>query len=99
MNDLAEIREKIELTNEAMGKINQMLRDDPDSAGLISNMNSLRINHAKLEKEFEHAAKRLGVEVCSYRLFPEGTERQSIVAIGNALINFQELFSSVYQAV
>jgi hypothetical protein len=99
MNDLATIREKLELTNEAMARLNQMLMNAPDSPGLIANMNTLRINHFKLEKEFEDTAKRIGVEVCSYRLFPEGTERQSIVGIGKALLNFQSLFSSVYSAV
>lgn len=99
MNDLAEIRQKLELTNEAMGHLNQMLRDAPDAAGLISNMNTLRITHYKLEKEFEYAAKRLGVEICTYRLFPEGKERQGVVGIGKALLNFQSLFSMLYRAV
>jgi hypothetical protein len=99
MNDLVDIRQKLELTNEAMGRLNQMMCDAPDSAGLIANMNSLRINHFRLEKEFEETAKRIGVEVCSYRLFPEGTERQSIVGIAKAWLNFQSLFSLVYGAV
>jgi hypothetical protein len=88
-----------EQTHPAMARLNQMLRDAPDASGLIANMNTLKITHFKLEKEFEHAAKRLGVEICSYRLFPEGTERQSVVGIGKALLNFQSLFSLLYCAV
>lgn len=99
MNDLAAIRQKLELTNEAMARLNRMLLDAPESSGLIANMNTLKITHYKLETEFEAAAKRLGVEICSYRLFPEGTERQSVVGIGKALLNFQSLFSLVYSAV
>ncbi len=99
MNDLASIVEKIELTNEAMGRLTQMLRDEPEAPGLISNMNTLKLTHFQLEKEFDEAAKATGIEVCSYRLFPEGTNRQSIVGIGKALLNFQSLFSKIYAAI
>ncbi|MEO7859268.1 MAG: hypothetical protein ABIU05_02305 [Nitrospirales bacterium] len=99
MNDLATIKQNLELTNEAMGRLNQMLRDEPEASGLIANMNTLKITHFKLEQEFEHAAKRQGVEICTYRLFPEGKERQSVVGIGKALLNFQSLFSLLYAAM
>lgn len=99
MIELAEIREKLELTNEAMARLAQNLREEPDKPGLIANMNSLRIIHKRLEDDFADAARRLGVRVCSYRLFPEGTDRQSMMGIGKAMVNFQSWLSVVYDAV
>lgn len=99
MNPLTDISKRIELTNQAMGRIGQMIQEMPGSAGLLMNLETLERTHAHLKEEFEAAAKGHGVEVCTYRLFPEGTERHSISGIGKAFVNFQTLFSIVYEAV
>jgi len=99
MSSLVDISKRIELTNEAMGRIGQMLQASPGSQGLLMNLSTLGRTQKNLKKEFREAAKRYGVEICTYRLIPEGTERHSITGIGKAFVNFQTLFSIVYEAV
>jgi len=92
MNQLAEIKNRLELTSEAISRLERMLRDQPDSQGLLANMRTLEKTQRHLEEEFSSTAKRLGLEVCSYKLFQDGTDKQPIAAIGKALVNFQALF-------
>lgn len=99
MNALIDLSKRIEMTNEAMGRIGQMLKKTPASPGLLMNLETMERAHFHLTNEFENAARSLGVEICTYRLFPEGTQRHSITGIGKAFINFQTLFSIVYEAV
>lgn len=99
MNELLEIRNKIENTNEALSRLSRMLRDRPDSPGLLANMRVLERTSSELEQEFSSAAKEMGLEVCKYRLFNDDKSERSIFNLGRALVNFQTMFSVVYDAI
>jgi len=99
MNALLEIQKRIELTNEEIARTKRLLQTRPDSAGLLHNLETFSSAHTYLMKEFESTAKQTGIEVCSYRLFQENTDRKPISGIGKAFISFQNLFSIVYDAV
>lgn len=99
MNELLDIRQKIENTNEALSRLNRMLRDRPDSPGLLANMRVLERTSRELEQEFASAAKEMGLEVCNYRLFNDDKSERSIFNLGRALVNFQTMFSVIYDAI
>lgn len=99
MNALLEIRKRIEITNEAISRLNLMLRDRPDSPGLLANMRVLERTSRELEQEFSLVAKELGLEVCHYRLFSDSKSERSIFNVGRALVNFQNMFSVIYDAI
>lgn len=99
MNELLDIRKKIENTNEALSRLSRMLRDRPDSPGLLANMRVLERTSRELEQEFSSAAKGIGLEVCNYRLFNDDKSERSIFNLGMALVNFQTMFSVVYDAI
>lgn len=99
MNALVELQKRIELTNEAMARIGRMLKEQPHARGLLVNLETLDQTFQHLKKEYESLAIDRGIEVCTYRLFAEGTDRHAITGIGRALANFQTLFSVTYEAV
>lgn len=99
MNQLLNIRKKIENTNEALSRLSRMLRDRPDAPGLLANMQVLERTSKELEQEFSSAAKEIGLEVCTYRLFSDEKSQRSIFSLGKALVNFQSMFSVVYDAI
>lgn len=99
MNQLLDIRKKIENTNEALSRLSRMLRDRPEAPGLLANMQVLERTSKELEQEFFSAAKEMGLEVCMYRLFSDDKNQRSIFSLGKALVNFQCMFSVVYDAI
>jgi len=99
MNELLDTRKKIENTNEALSRLSRMLRDRPDAPGLLANMQVLERTSRELEQEFSSAAKSMGLEVCTYRLFNDEKNQRSIFSLGMALVNFQSMFSVVYDAI
>jgi hypothetical protein len=99
MNDILDIKRKLELTNEALSRLRLMLRDSPHSPGILANMKTLERTYESLEKQFTVTAKELGYEACSYRLFQASATRQSISTVGQALVNFQSLFTIIYDAI
>lgn len=99
MNALLAIRNRIEHTNEAISRLTMMLRDRPNSPGLLANMRVLERTSRELEGEFLLAAKEIGLEVCNYRLFSASGKERSIFNLGKALVNFQNMFSVIYDAI
>lgn len=96
-SELAEIQTKIQDTNAAIARLERMMVDSPDLPSLLANMRSLQKRYKKLEADFVAAADELGVDVCSYRLFPDETT-PTLTGIVSALGDFQSLFSVVYDA-
>lgn len=99
MNALLEIRKKIEHTNEALARLGRMLQDRPDAPGLLANMQVLERTFGELEEEFSSVAQGMGLEVCNYRLFNDDKSERSIYNLGMALVNFQTMFSVIYDAI
>jgi len=96
-SELAEIQTKIQDTNVAIARLERMMVDSPDLPSLLANMRSLQKRYKKLQGDFLAAADELGVDVCSYRLFPDETT-PTLTGIVSALGGFQSLFSIVYDA-
>lgn len=60
---------------------------------------SLRNQYDELQREFVEEAERVETEVCTYRLFAFAHERYTMSAVATALLDFQRLFTVVYDAL
>lgn len=98
MSELAELQAKLQDTHAAIVRIERMLTDNPDLPSLLANMRSLQKRHKNLEADFLAAAYELGVDVCTYRLFPDD-QKPTLTGLVSALGDFQSLFSVVYDAI
>lgn len=99
MSTLLEIAEKLQDTQAAVVRLERTAALNPDSPSVVLSLNSLRKRQQNLEEQFAEIADRLGVDVCSYRMFPEKGGQPKVKAIANALSDFQTLFTQVYNAV
>ncbi|MFC1966567.1 hypothetical protein ACFLWI_06480 [Chloroflexota bacterium] len=98
MTKLAEIQEGLLETNAAIGELDKAIANDPKSLSLAATMQSLEKRYQKLEVDFLAEVEGLGVDVCAYRVFGD-EEQPSIKALSSVLGDFQNLVSTVYDAI
>ena len=98
MNRLSEIQEKLLETNAAVAEVEKAIANDPKSLSLSAMMKSLEKRYQKLEADFLVEVDSIGVDVCAYRIFGE-EERPTLKALSSVLGDFQNLVSTVYDAV
>lgn len=98
MSELAEIQEQIQDTTAAIARTERMLVDSPELPSLLANMKSLQKRFENLQADFLTVARTLGIDVCTYRLFPDD-QKPTARGLANALGDFQSLFSVVYDAI
>ncbi|MBI4303797.1 MAG: hypothetical protein HY665_05620 [Chloroflexi bacterium] len=98
MNKLIGIQENLLETNAALAELEKAIAKDPKSLSLAATAKSLEKRYQDLEADFLAEADSLGVDVCAYRLFAE-EGRPSVKALSNVLGDFQNLVTTVYDAV
>lgn len=99
MSSLFDAQERLQGLEATIAKAERAVASNPSSKALTLSMRSLLKRRARLEREFHDAAHALGVDVLSYRVFISDAERPPAAAVTNAISDFQELFSVVYQAI
>jgi len=99
MSRLLEIQELLQETGAAIARIEPSLTQAPNRPSLLLTLQSLRKRQEELEADFLDAADQLGEDVCSYRLLPPESARPAISAFATALVDFQHLFSVMYDAI
>jgi len=98
MTKIAEIQEKLLETNKAIAEMEKAIAIDPKSLSLSAMMKSLEKRYQDLEAHFLAEVDSLGIDVCAYRIFPE-EERPTLKALSSVLGDFQNLVSTVYDAI
>ena len=100
MRDLTNILESIEDTERAIIRTEQVLVDHPDTPSLVSTLRSLNKRKQDLEESFYKATHKNFLDVCTYRLFSEEEdERPNLKSLSSTLLDFQNLFTVVYDAI
>ncbi|MDZ4687770.1 MAG: hypothetical protein SH850_22080 [Planctomycetaceae bacterium] len=98
MSLLLELQENLRDTSAAIAKHEQAMSKSR-SPSLAAGLRSLQARQKQLESQFVAAAKRVGIDVCSYRIFTEdGADSLRAIALCNALEAFQNAFSVVHDA-
>jgi len=98
MTRIAEIQQKLLETNKAIAEMEKAIAIDPKSLSLSAMMKSLENRYQDLEAHFLAAVDSLGIDVCAYRIFPE-EESPTLKALSSVLGDFQNLVSTVYDAI
>src|SRR5665213_256631 len=97
MSRLLEIQEKLQDTSAALAQIEREVATSPPSSMLGLMADSILKRQKRLEAEFREAVNTAGIEICTYRLFAEN-QQPTLIGIANALIDFQSMFTVVYDA-
>jgi hypothetical protein len=98
MSDLVDIQEKLQDTVAMLTALESDLARHPNTPALLLNYQSIEKRKRKLEAELSAAASALGLEVCSYRIIPDG-ERVKVAGLTSAIGEYQSLVSIFYDAV
>jgi hypothetical protein len=98
MSRISEIQGKLLETNAAIAEVEKAIANDPKSLSLSAMMKSLEKRYEKLEADFMAEVDSLGVDVCAYRMFGE-EEHPTLRALSSVLGDFQNLVSTVYDAI
>lgn len=98
MTRLAELQEQLQDTGAAIAQYERAIAAN-GSPSLMAGLRSVQKRLTKLEEEFLHEAAHVGVDVCSYRLFSDTVVRPAAAAIFHAIGDFQNLYSTVYDAI
>jgi len=84
---------------EAIARAEDAIRAAPTRQSLYSTLRSLEKQRVELEEHFEHVASAAEVDICRYRLLPDGATRYSLTGVAESWGSFQRLFSVVYSAL
>ncbi len=100
MNDLIDIREKLEDTHSAIARIREDLAAEPNDRRLALMLESLEQRRDSLETAFHKIANARQLEVCSYRLIREDDQAfLPIAVVGETLKAFQSWLTVVFDAI
>ncbi len=97
MTRLLELQEQLQETRAALAQVERALAERPDKPSLSALAKSLTAQQRNLEADFAVEVDRLGMDVCSYRVFKdEGVP--PLLPLAQGLVDFQSLVTVVYDA-
>ncbi|WP_158926841.1 hypothetical protein [Acidisphaera sp. S103] len=91
--------DRIRRVYEEITKVERVAAQFPDDIYIQANLNSLRYDAQELEHEWAEETRLAQKEVCRYRMIPSYIGQYSIRAVTQSLLDFQELFSQIYDAI
>jgi hypothetical protein len=98
MSRLLELQGMLQDTSAAIAHAEAALLADPKSRPVATMLKSIEKRKQQLEAEFQAISEETGVSTCSYRFFDKHV-RPTVSPLCSSLINFQSLYSIVYDAV
>ncbi|PJZ86887.1 hypothetical protein [Leptospira levettii] len=96
--NLFEIQSMISSSEEMLRNIEAEIQIHPNIPSLKSAYKSLNERKQSLEEMYLAEAKKSGYEVCNYRIIPS-TQSVTLPGLGELLNLFQNLYSSIYDAI
>jgi hypothetical protein len=99
MSDIVSVLERLRRAYAAIGEVEAVAARSPGDRLVLANLQSLRRDAADLERQWEDACRAAEVEVCRYRIVPDHGNNYSLTSVSKSLLDFQELFSQIYDAL
>ncbi len=100
MTRLLDTVNKLQKTNAVIRNLQDAVAKHPDTPSLVVNLRSLERRRRDLEMLFGRLTHEDLEDVCSYRIFSDREDgRIPISSLASALVDFQALFSTVYDAI
>jgi hypothetical protein len=98
MSALAHLQDELRDVGAGIARAEAALARNPQSRSVLITLRSLQKRQKMLEQRFLEAASEQELDVCSYRVFMEGT-RPQVSGLAAILADFQKLFSLTYASV
>ena len=95
MTRLLELQEQLQETRATLARVERAVAERPDKPSLGSLARSLIAQQRNLETDFATEVNRLGMDVCSYRVFSDNGNLP-LHPLAQGLIDFQSLVTVVY---
>lgn len=99
MSGFDSLLQTIQRTYAEIAQVENIARAHPNDIFVLANLSSLKRKAEALEKVWEQSALELEHEVCRYRIVPEREERYPLREVTLSLLQFQELFSQIYDGI
>lgn len=99
MSELIDVLGKIQDTVSAIERTERAIINYPDTASLRINLQSLQERQKALEDAFSIISSKERLDICTYRLFTEQDQQIAVKSLSKTLLDFQNLFSVVYDAI
>jgi len=99
MSRVLELAGRIQALEKTLNRLEAAARQDLRDEAVTVNLQQLLKRRDDLEDEFLEAAAEEWVDVCSYRLFKEDGGRPNLTGLTNALRDFQQVYTYVYDAL
>lgn len=98
MSRLAELQRHIQETGVAIARAERALASHPEFLSTEATLRGYLKMHENLETQFRAEAAAFELDVCSYRIVPEG-DRPTVSGLTAVLSEFQRLFTTAYDVV
>lgn len=99
MSGLDSLLDRLRRAYASIAEIEQAALRVPGDQFLLANLASLKSDAEDLEAQWRQMAIREQKEVCRYRLIPTGTMQYAVPYVTRSLLDFQELFSQIYDSL
>lgn len=98
MNDLHHLLDLLQDTDTAADKMERLAAAHPEDETYQINADAIRKRRADLERRLDTALRTSQSDLVHYHV-ERGSDRYPAIAVAKALINFQELVTSVFDAI
>ncbi|RYH61663.1 MAG: hypothetical protein EON54_09900 [Alcaligenaceae bacterium] len=99
MLEIASVVERTRKAFASVSRLEQAVARAPDDRSLRLNLAAMQKVALKSQEELFRYSEQSHVEVCNYRLVPEVTESYALPDVSSSMLNFQHLFSQIYDAL
>ncbi|WP_143549296.1 hypothetical protein [Rhodopirellula bahusiensis] len=97
MNAIDSCKRSLANVDARISDVRQAINKNPEEAWKLElSLSSLQSQRKLLEKEIDELSLQAGREVCSYRIVD--TDALPIASLGESLVSFQEVFTTIYSA-
>jgi len=99
MSDIDSVLERLRRVYAAIAEVEVVAANSPGDQYVLANLKSLKRDSEDLEKQWEEECRHAQIEVCRYRIIPEDAHHYSLASVSKSLLDFQEMFSQIFDAV
>lgn len=99
MSDYAYVADRAKKAFASVAQLESALERKPGDRALSMNLASMRRMAEQANADMLRLAEINKIEVCNYRLAPEGDERYGLEYVASSFLHYQLLFSQIYDAL
>ena len=100
MSAIDSLLDRLRQTHGAIAAVESVAARNIGDQSILANLHSLKRSADQLERDLEEECQAVQVEICRYRLLTASeVGRYRLKSVTVSLLDFQELFSSIYDAI